>query len=66
MVTDEKFNFILKIMKNKTTIYYDFEATSVARDADSISLGLVTERLINIVKYFQQGFLIKDYIMIKD
>lgn len=28
-------------MKNKTIIFYDFEATSVSRDADPISLGLV-------------------------
>lgn len=28
-------------MKNKTIIFYDFEATSVARDADPISLGLL-------------------------
>ena len=28
-------------MKNKTIIHYDFEATSVARDCDPISIGLV-------------------------
>lgn len=27
-------------MKNKTIVYYDFEATSVSRDADMISVGL--------------------------
>jgi hypothetical protein len=35
-------------MKNKTTIFYDFEATSVSRDADCISVGLVavTEKTV--------------------
>jgi hypothetical protein len=49
----EKF---LKLPKNKIICFYDFEATSVSRDADIISLGIVATKNGKIIKTFYCEF----------
>jgi hypothetical protein len=44
------------MMKNKTKIFYDFEATSVSRDADPISLGIVAVQNNKIVSTWYSEF----------
>lgn len=39
---------------NKTKIFFDFEATSVARDADMISVGLVAVRDVEFVNMLSE------------